>query len=324
MALAAVGGRWLAARRRAAIEDVLKVVLTSDESGQPATLSSIAGALGRSEKATLRLIVQIERAGLVQSREGGFVLTDPGRQLATHVLRAHRLMERYLVDEAHMSAGRVHSIANRAEHHFDDERLSALDEHLGRPRFDPHGDVIPRDGEAEAPPDQCALTDWPLHHVAQVVHVEDEPADAMNRLLEARLAPGSRLVIESRDDETLVFRSEHGRQSLSPAVAANVHVRAADPIESPAEASVRLSQLPMARSATIIALADECRGLTRRRLLDLGITPQTTITAELANTGGSATAYRIRSTLIALRKEQADQILVRPDRVDARAEGGRR
>ena len=312
-ALAILVRRWLATRRRVAIEDVLKSVPTLNQAGQAATLQSIAGALGRREKATLGLMEQIERTGLVRSHGRGFLLTESGRQLAMHVLRAHRLMERYLVDEARLSAGRVHWIAQRAEHHFDDEQLSALDAHLGHPRVDPHGDVIPQSGTVAPMAPSCSLTDWPLHVAAQVVHVEDEPAAAMDRVLAARLRPGSRLVVESRDKETVVFRDKHGRQQLSPAVAANVDVRGADASQMVAELPMRLSQLAMDETATVVSLSDQCRGLTRRRLLDLGITPQATIKAELRNAGQSATAYRIRNTLIALRKEQAEQVLVRPD-----------
>ncbi len=322
VALKPLIGRWNRHRTRVRVEDVLKVVLTQAEGGHPSTLRSIAGALGRGERSTLRLMVRIERAGLIQSRHGGFVLTASGTRRAMHVLRAHRLMERFLVDEAQLSAGRVHAIAHGAEHDFDEDELRALDEHLGLPRVDPHGDVIPRAGALDVPHHPTPMTDWPLRRPAVVVHVEDEPAAAMKRLVAAGLRPGIRLTVESRDQRTVAFRIESGRrQRLSPAVAANVHLRAAGFADAPASRSMRLSRLPIDQPGTITTLCEECSGLTRRRLLDLGITPQARITPELTNLGGAARAYRIRNTLIALRKAQADQVMVEPRSPDPRTGG---
>jgi Fe2+ transport system protein FeoA len=75
---------------------------------------------------------------------------------------------------------------------------------------------------------------------------------------------------------------------------------------------IPLSRLKIGRSGAVVALSEACAGLTRRRLLDLGITPGVRVEAQRANTGCSAVVYRIRQTLIALRREQADQILIQP------------
>jgi Fe2+ transport system protein FeoA len=75
---------------------------------------------------------------------------------------------------------------------------------------------------------------------------------------------------------------------------------------------IPLTRLRRGNTAQVVALADDCQGLSRRRLLDLGITPGALVLVERANAGCSAVAYRIRQTLIALRREQADQILVLP------------
>ena len=61
-----------------------------------------------------------------------------------------------------------------------------------------------------------------------------------------------------------------------------------------------------------MALSDRCTGLGRRRLLDLGFTVGAQVKAVLSNVGDAAHAYRIRDTIIALRKEQAEQVLIRP------------
>jgi len=79
-----------------------------------------------------------------------------------------------------------------------------------------------------------------------------------------------------------------------------------------------LGALAPGESARVVRLAPECRGAQRRRLLDLGLVPGTRVTAELVSLAGDPIAYRIRGALIALRREQADRIVVcREERAEA-------
>ena len=74
----------------------------------------------------------------------------------------------------------------------------------------------------------------------------------------------------------------------------------------------RLSDLTRGERAQVVAISSQCRGLERRRLQDLGFLPGAELLAELTSPGGDPVAYRIRGALIALRKEQADLIRIRP------------
>ncbi len=69
-----------------------------------------------------------------------------------------------------------------------------------------------------------------------------------------------------------------------------------------------LSTLNPGEKATVVRISAACRGIERRRLLDLGIIPGTIVEAEMKSPSGDPTAYRIRDTTIALRKEQSNQI----------------
>jgi len=60
----------------------------------------------------------------------------------------------------------------------------------------------------------------------------------------------------------------------------------------------------------LTGLSALCRGVERRRLLDLGVVPGTVVSAELRSPGGDPTAYRIRGAMIALRRAQADLVHV--------------
>jgi DtxR family transcriptional regulator, Mn-dependent transcriptional regulator len=75
---------------------------------------------------------------------------------------------------------------------------------------------------------------------------------------------------------------------------------------------MRLSELPSNVAAEVLDIDEECRGFSRRRLMDLGLTPHASIQVALENTFGDPRAFRIRGTTIALRANQARHIWVKP------------
>jgi Fe2+ transport system protein FeoA len=72
----------------------------------------------------------------------------------------------------------------------------------------------------------------------------------------------------------------------------------------------------------VLDIDESCQGFTRRRFMDLGLTPGALVRPELSNAFGDPRAYRIRGTLIALRKDQAAMVLVRPAAAADAAKGG--
>jgi Fe2+ transport system protein FeoA len=80
----------------------------------------------------------------------------------------------------------------------------------------------------------------------------------------------------------------------------------------PRSAPGSLAELAHGEQAEVIGLAPDCQGLSRRRLLDLGLTPGARVRAEMSNIFGDPRAYRVRGTLVALRRELAEQVHVRP------------
>ena len=68
----------------------------------------------------------------------------------------------------------------------------------------------------------------------------------------------------------------------------------------------------MGQQGKVVSISTACRGLQRRRLLDLGLLPGTVVAAELQSARGDTTAYRIRGALVALRQAQAEQIQIIP------------
>ncbi len=303
--------RYQAEKTRRLVEDALKHIVACEQRGQAATSESLAGALSLSQRRTLNLIVRMEKRGLLRSDPAGFALTSKGESWALHVVRAHRLWERYLADDAGMPMERLHQAAEIAEHQLSPENLDQLDAHLGHPQRDPHGDPIPAaDGSLKAL-DAVSLAQWPTDEPARIVHIEDEPDVIFRQIIAAGLRPGVNIRILENTPERLVISDGNAEHRLAHIIAANIQVAEARHSTRPAGA-IRLSELPKGDQAEVIELDPDCRGFSRRRLLDLGLTPKTRIEVALENPFGDPRAYRVRGTTIALRRRQAGQIWVKP------------
>ncbi len=304
--------RWREERLREQVEDALKYLLDREQQGEHASPEALSGALGISRAAAYRLLTRMEAQNLVEMRGHGIHLTADGERWALHIVRAHRLWERYLADEARMPLERVHREAHRLEHHTTEEEANALEAALGHPRFDPHGDPIPsRDGSLPKPAG-TPLTVWDSDLPARIVHLEDEPPLAYQQILAAGLHLGQKVRLLEKTPQRYTLSDGENEYRLAPAVAANVYV---DPLveEEPLSPdAIPLHRLPHGEPAEVIAIDRRVQGFTRRRFLDLGLTPGTVVVPELENFFREPRAYRVRGTLIALRNDQAAAILVRP------------
>jgi len=304
--------RWRQRRNRARLEDALKHLLDLSQRGQTGSLEALAGALRLPPRKVMPLVSQMEHRGLVISSSGSIKLTEQGEERAIQVVRAHRLWERYLADEARLALSKIHHAAERAEHQLTTQRVDALEAHLGHPRHDPHGDPIPQADGALPPLDAVPLTDWKSDGTAYIAHVEDEPEAVFRKILDLGLEPGQAIrVVEHRTDAIVLTDGER-EYRLAPIMAANIHVRAEPVAPRMPAGAVPLSQLPDRAQAEVVGIDSRYRGFGRRRLLDLGLTRGARVSPELTNSFGDPRAYRVRGTLIALRREQARFIWVRP------------
>ncbi|MBL8063582.1 MAG: FeoA domain-containing protein [Anaerolineales bacterium] len=303
---------YRAAKEREQVEDALKHLLDRENQGRHATPESIAGTLDLSRDKVTRLIEKMEEQGLIESRGTDLSLTTSGERWALHVVRAHRLWERYLADEARMPLNRIHGEAQKREHSLTEAQLNELDAALGHPTRDPHGDPIPsREGKmnrAEGMP----ITAWQADRPARIVHLEDEPTLAYQQILAVGLRLGQDIRIIEKNQKRYILSDGESEYKLAPAVASNVYVAALPESEVLKREAIPLAELLQDQRAQIVTLDESVQGFTRRRFLDLGLTPGTTIYPELTNFFGEPRAYRVRGTSIALRNDQASQIWVKP------------
>lgn len=302
-------GRHSARIRR---EDALKFLYDCELGGTEPTLANVAGVLHLTVNETADLLLRMEEEGLLLSEKGQIRLSPIGRTSAVHIIRAHRLWERYLADETGFPEEEWHRQADRVEHMLSPASANALAERLGYPAYDPHGDPIPTAGGEIFLHQDRPLSTVPVNTTVRIVHLEDEPDVVYAQLVAAGLHPGMVLrVVESTGQRVCVL-SRDDEHVLAPMIAGNVFVVSLpEAAELPANGREALSTLVLGETAEVAGISPSCRGAERRRFLDLGITPGTKITAELRSPGGDPTAYQIRGALIALRREQAKLIEVR-------------
>jgi DtxR family transcriptional regulator, Mn-dependent transcriptional regulator len=295
---------------RIQIEDALKHLYDCEYRGVGTSLESLAGALSLTRDDAVTLVDRLMQLKLVASDGAALVLTSDGRSYALRVIRIHRLWERYLSEETAVRETEWHTQAEKVEHVMTLQEAEQLAQKLGHPVLDPHGDPIPTATGTIPPMRGVALNRMNPGAHAVIVHIEDEPAAIYNQLVAQGLHIGMHVRVSERAPDRLVIESEGNELGLAPLSAANISVI---PVESKTKEAAphrTLSSLPPGREAVVRGVSPACRGLQRRRLLDLGVVPGTVIRAEMVSPTGDPTAYRIRGATIALRRKQADLIYV--------------
>ena len=295
---------------RVRMEDALKHVYSCEAEGRPCTLESLAGRLGVSRSHAARLLRALEEMGQVRLDADGPRTTDEGRDAALRLIRTHRLWERYLADRTGVPPTEWHAEAERVEHTLSDEEVARLASRLGHPRWDPHGDPIPTETGELPEDDSVSLNTVAGGRAVEVTHLEDEPREIYEGLLEQGLAPGDTYEVVAGREPGTVLRGGGREVRLDALQARNVSVRVLPEGEAVPEGAETLADLRVGEEARVVGLSPACQGPQRRRLLDLGVVPGTRIRAELVAAAGDPVAYRIRGALIALRREQARWVFI--------------
>ncbi|MBE3559345.1 MAG: metal-dependent transcriptional regulator [Ktedonobacteraceae bacterium] len=176
------------------ISDCLKVIYTMQERGQKVTTSAVSKQLGVSDATVTMLFRDFDRAGWVEHMPyRGVRLTDLGERKDVEVIRHHRLLELYLERELGYSWDKVHDEADRLEHVISEEFEDRLDELLGYPTVDPHGDPIPSKEGIFPVREGCSLLKLQPGQVAHVLRVSDQDAEKLRYLGQLGLYPDKRV-----------------------------------------------------------------------------------------------------------------------------------
>lgn len=196
------------------VEDYLKAILLEEQAGGSDRVPTgrVAQALALQPSTVTAMMKALADGGLVEhERYAGVKLTESGRKLALHVLRRHRLVELFLVEVLGFDWSEVHDEAERLEHAVSDRLIDRIDEMLGRPAVDPHGDPIPTAALEVAPGAGEPLSELPAGERARVSRVADQESAFLRRIERLGLSPGARLKVVARDADADTLDLDLGR-----------------------------------------------------------------------------------------------------------------
>lgn len=181
-----------------AVEDYLKAIYKLQGEGAAST-TEIARAMNVSSASVTNMLKRLSGMGLVAYESyRGVTLTSAGEKIALEIIRHHRLLELYLREVMGYGWEQLHEEAEHLEHHISEEFETRIDEMLGYPTHDPHGDPIPtREGEiAEVVSD--TLSDAEPGRTFIVQRVSDTDPELLHYLEEMGLMPSAPLEVLSR------------------------------------------------------------------------------------------------------------------------------
>jgi DtxR family Mn-dependent transcriptional regulator len=131
----------------AAVEDALRTIFVLAGRGGPVSTSALARHLGVTPPTVSSMLRRLAEHGLVHRTDDHRAeLTRHGGEHAQQVVRRHRVLETFLAQVLDVPWDEVHTEADALEHALSDRLLERIDDRLGRPERDPHGDPIPRPG----------------------------------------------------------------------------------------------------------------------------------------------------------------------------------
>jgi DtxR family Mn-dependent transcriptional regulator len=213
------------------VENYIKQIYADEcrQPGERVAMGRLSSAMRVAPGTATAMVKTLAQSGLVDYEpRGGVNLTDNGRSLALHVLRRHRLVELFLVNVLHLDWSEVHEEADAWEHVISERVLDRIDQLLGHPETDPHGDPIPSaGGDLPGGGDWVSLTACDVGEEVVVRQVSDEDSGFLVFLDQSGLRPGARLRLEPRESyaESLsVLKSDGEKITLGLQAASRVRV----------------------------------------------------------------------------------------------------
>ncbi len=201
------------------VENYLKAILQiSLESGSTSvSTGEVAAALGVLPGTVTSMLKTLDEGKLAKyTPYEGVVLTAAGRKAAMRILRRHRLIELFLVKTLDLPWDEVHGEAENMEHAVSDQLINRIDEFLGRPQYDPHGDPIPT-ADCKLPAERQTAT--PLTECAAAARIKigrviNQAPEFLRFLSASGIAVGSVATVVSNAPEAGIVRLDLGRRTV--------------------------------------------------------------------------------------------------------------
>ncbi len=211
------------------IEDYLKAIfnLTEEEGVKKLGNNQLAEYLGLSPASVSVMIKKMKDKKLVNNeRYGKIELTNSGHAIALKLIRKHRLWETFLHEHMNFSWDEVHEVAHQLEHIHSPKLIRELDNFLGNPKRDPHGDAIPDDQGRFVVETKQPLSNLSTGDVCRLISVKDSSAVFLKYVTQLGLALSSEIeILEIREfDASMLIAYDGKKENVSKKFAESIYV----------------------------------------------------------------------------------------------------
>ncbi len=207
-------------------ENYLKAIYHLSQGGQKAVMTNeLAEAMHTKAASVTDMVKKLSAKELIQyEKYYGAKITASGKQRALQIIRKHRLWETFLVEKLGFAWDEVHTVAEQLEHIQSPRLINKLDEFLGFPKADPHGDPIPDQQGRIKPQVLISLDQVEPGKRATVTSVKDTDADLLKYLEKIGAKPGKKIQVVSREpyDKSIEVIIEKKKIFLSVEVSKNI------------------------------------------------------------------------------------------------------
>lgn len=201
------------------VENYLKqILIESIQAGSSeVAMGKVAECLQVTPGTATTMVKSLEKKGWLNYRpRRGVKLTTSGKKMGMNMLRRHRLLETFLVETLGLDWAEIHEEAEELEHAISEKVLEKLDEFLGRPTHDPHGDPIPTKRGSMPNASDRTLIDCEVGDFVRIESVQDQGKEFLQFARKKKLIPGKRIEVVQFDPiaDSLEFKIE-GKYSLT-------------------------------------------------------------------------------------------------------------
>ena len=210
-------------------ENYLKAIyhLEQQVKGEVST-NAIADRMATKPSSVTDMVQKLaEKKLLSYKRYKGALLTPEGRKTAANVIRKHRLWEVFLVEKLDFHWDEVHEIAEQLEHVHSEKLIARLDQFLGNPDFDPHGDPIPDKHGNVKRTEKKLLSDLDKKQRGVCVGVKESSSDFLQYLDKKKITIGTKIQVLGKEffDGSMVIQVGRDQFFISKKIAENLYVQ---------------------------------------------------------------------------------------------------
>lgn len=210
-------------------ENYLKTIyhLTNSLDSEVST-NAIAEKIETKASSVTDMLKKLAEKDLVNYKKyQGVSLTEKGKLTAKMIVRKHRLWEVFLVEKLDFSWDEVHDVAEQLEHIKSEKLINKLDDFLGNPTEDPHGDPIPDANGRIIKIEKQLLSELTENQIGICVGMKDTSSKFLKYLDKQEIALGSKIEIISKEnfDLSLKIKVDNKDLAISNKIASNLFVK---------------------------------------------------------------------------------------------------